>query len=170
MSKLLTLPFAHPVKVLGLVIPATILGAHAIERAGYPPCTLCLYQRIPYYVLVCVLLLAALPLADDATAKRFRRPFLILILAILLVSAGLGVFHAGVEFALWEGPRGCSGALDSSTIDNLLESLRKTKVVSCTKASFWVLGLSLSVWNAIISMGLAALVGVAALKNQDAAA
>ncbi|MCZ7861350.1 disulfide bond formation protein B [Agrobacterium salinitolerans] len=166
MSKLLRVPFAHPIKTVGLVVPATILGALAIEKAGYPPCTLCLYQRIPYYAL-CAILLAALLLANNGAAKRLRQPFLLLILAILVVSTGLGVFHAGVEFALWEGPKGCSGALDSSNIDNLLETLRQTKVVSCTKASFWVLGLSLSVWNAIISAGLAVVVAVAARRNQD---
>lgn len=163
---ILSYPFTHPVRTVGIVVPATILGALAIEKAGYPPCTLCLYQRVPYYVL-CALLLAALPLAGSQSARRLRRPFLLLVLAVLLVSAALGVFHAGVEFALWEGPRGCSGALDSTNIDNLLESLKQTKVVSCTKASFWVVGLSLSVWNAIISMGLAALVGAAVFRKQD---
>lgn len=163
---ILSYPFTHPVRTVGIVVPATILGALAIEKAGYPPCTLCLYQRVPYYVL-CALLLAALPLAGSQSARRLRRPFLLLVLAVLLVSAALGVFHAGVEFALWEGPRGCSGALDSTNIDNLLESLKQTKVVSCTKASFWVFGLSLSVWNAIISMGLAALVGAAVFRKQD---
>ncbi|MCV9964021.1 disulfide bond formation protein B [Pararhizobium sp. BT-229] len=166
---ILRYPFAHPLRTVGLVVPATILGALAIEKAGYPPCTLCLYQRVPYYVL-CALLLTILPLADSPSARRLRRPFLLLVLAVLLVSAALGVFHAGVEFALWEGPHGCSGALDSTNIDNLLASLKETKVVSCTKASFWVFGLSLSVWNAIISTGLAALVGTAVLKKQDSVA
>lgn len=164
---ILRFPFAHPVRTVGLVVPATILGALVIEKAGYPPCTLCLYQRVPYYAL-CALLLAALPFAASRTARKLHSPFLIFVLAILIVSAALGVFHAGVEFALWEGPRGCSGALDSTNIDNLLASLKETKIVSCTKASFWVFGLSLSVWNAIISTGLAALVGTAVLKKHDA--
>lgn len=167
MLKFLRFPFAHPVKTVGLVVPATILGAIAIEKAGYPPCTLCLYQRIPYYAL-CVILLASLLLANNNAARKLRQPFLLLILAILVVSTGLGVFHAGVEFALWEGPKGCSGALDSSNIDNLLETLRQTKVVSCAKASFWVFGLSLSVWNAIISAGLAVVVAIAAQIKHDA--
>lgn len=162
---ILRFPFAHPLMTVGLVVPATIIGALVIEKAGYPPCTLCLYQRIPYYAL-CALLLVVVPFAISRTARPLHRPLLILVLAILLVSAVLGIFHAGVEFALWEGPRGCSGALDSTNIDNLLASLKETKVVSCTKASFWVFGLSLSVWNAIISTGLAVIVGAAALRYQ----
>lgn len=165
MLKLLQFPFVHPVKTVGLVVPATILGALAIEKAGYPPCTLCLYQRIPYYML-CAILLAALLLANNRAAKKLRQPFLLLVLAILAVSTGLGIFHAGVEFALWEGPKGCSGTLDSSNIDNLLQTLKQTKVVSCTKASFWVFGLSLSVWNAIISAGLSIVVGSAVRKTR----
>lgn len=94
-------------------------------------------------------------------AKRVYMPFLLLLVVILAVSAGLGVFHAGVEFSLWAGPSGCSGRLDSSSMESLLESLKHTKAVSCTTASFWIFGLSLSVWNAIVSVGLGGIVAMA---------
>jgi disulfide bond formation protein DsbB len=163
---IIRLSVAHPLRTVGIVVPATILGALVIESAGYPPCTLCLYQRIPYYSL-CVLLLGALLSSPYSGTRRLRFPFLLVVFAILVASAGLGIFHAGVEFALWDGPQGCSGVLDSSNIDNLLASIKDTKVVSCTKASFWVFGLSLSVWNAIISSSLAFLVGLAIVRNKN---
>jgi disulfide bond formation protein DsbB len=160
---LLAFPFRRPMLVVGAVVPSTILGALAIQYAGFPPCHLCLLQRWPYYAL-CALLVGYSALHRKPWFNSVHRQVLSLFLAILLVSAGLGVFHAGVEFAWWEGPKDCSGSLDVSNIDNLLETLKQTKVVSCTKASFWVFGLSLSVWNAVISAGLALLVGNAAIR------
>lgn len=147
----------------GVVIPATIVGALLIEAAGYPPCTLCLYQRVPYYVLTCVLAFLFLS-RKTALYSRIERQFMLVILTTLLASAGLGGFHAGVEFGFWEGPKGCSGTLDSSNIEALLETLKQTKTVSCTKASFWIFGLSLSVWNAIISSALALVVAFGLIK------
>nr|WP_250808228.1 disulfide bond formation protein B [Neorhizobium tomejilense] len=152
-----TFAFSHPLKVVSLVAPATILGALAIERAGYPPCALCLYQRIPYYLL-CALFILIVPFSNSEIARRYYLPFALFVLAILIVSGGLGLFHAGVEFSFWKGPSGCSGSIDTTDMKTLLETLRNTKAVSCTKASFWVLGLSLSVWNSIISFGLAGVV------------
>ncbi|MBY3432948.1 disulfide bond formation protein B [Rhizobium laguerreae] len=159
----LALPFSRPLLVVGAVVPSTIFAVFAIEYMGYPPCHLCLLQRLPWFAMA-VLLLGYLAAQRMAWFNSIHRHVLFLSLAILLVSTGLGVFHAGVEFALWEGPKGCSGSLDTTNIDNLLETLKQTKVVSCTKASFWVFGLSLSVWNAIISAGLAVLVGNAAIR------
>jgi disulfide bond formation protein DsbB len=156
---------AHPIKTVGLVSTATITTALAIERAGYPPCTLCLYQRVPYYALAGFFVASAL-VGRTGLAARLYRTSMFLILAILLVSACLGIFHAGVEFSLWDGPKGCSGNLDATNVSALLDSLRSTKAVSCTRASFWIFGLSLSVWNAIVSLGLAGFVGLCLIRNK----
>lgn len=156
MSHLASIPFRHPMWTVALTMSGTIIGALAIESAGYPPCTLCLYQRVPYYALLLLFVLAWLALRFVPDLKRYTRVFSGVVLVALLISAGLGAFHAGVEFGWWEGPKGCSGSIDATSLDNLLESLKETKAVSCTKASFWIFGLSLSVWNAIVSTTLAA--------------
>jgi len=145
------------------VMAVTLAGAWIIELSGYPPCTLCLYQRKPYYLL-------AFAIPAYLAATRNPGPRLDLFVAgaticILLVSAGLGIFHAGVEGGFWQGPAGCSGSLDASSVENLLETLRNTRPVSCTKASFWVFGMSLSVWNFIISLGLSGLVAAAVARE-----
>jgi disulfide bond formation protein DsbB len=157
MTSQFSLPFRHPLIAVGSVVPAVITGAIVIEAMGYPPCTLCLYQRVPYYVMTAALVGCFAARRQEWFEVR-RRYVLLAFLAVLVVSMGLGMFHAGVEFALWEGPKGCSGTVDTTNMENLLETLRQTKVVSCTKASFWIFGLSLSVWNVVISAGLAVLV------------
>lgn len=153
MKKYVTLALSHPLKIVGAVAASTIVGALIIEALGFPPCTLCLYQRKPFYVICTLLALAALFSKTRLFAVSYR-PLLWTVMLAFVISAGLGVFHAGVEFAWWEGPKGCSGSLDTTNINSLLETLKNTKAVSCTKASIWIFGLSLSVWNAIISSGI----------------
>jgi disulfide bond formation protein DsbB len=147
---------------------ATIAGAWAFELiGGYIPCPLCLQERIPYYV--------GLPLALIALVLSPRpwpsRALLFLTAVTFIVSAGLGVYHAGAEWAWWQGPTSCAagsgGALNPG---GLLDELENIRVVSCTDASwrfphvFW--GLSFAGWNAVISIALAAIAlwGALAMK------
>ena len=125
---------------------------------GLPPCHLCFVQRWPYY--------AALPVAGAtlwlARQGRIRaaRAGLGLLAALMLASAGLGLYHAGVEWRWWTGPTDCTGA--GTAIRNakdLLKGLNDVHVVRCDEAALRVLGLSLAGWNVIASLALAALAG-----------
>lgn len=150
--------------VILLVAAATIGGALAFEYAGgLQPCPLCLLQRKPYY--------AGMALAGAAGAlplSAFWRRYALVGLSILfLLGAGLGTYHAGVEWAWWPGPSDCSGpsAAGPADIGGFLESLGKTRVVSCTEAAWRFLGVSLAGWNALVSAGLAAFAGTAARRG-----
>ncbi|MEJ8570242.1 disulfide bond formation protein B [Microbaculum marinum] len=135
---------------------ATILGAWAFEYAGYPPCPLCLDQRIPYYVgiplaLVCLIVARARPGSWPARA-------LIGIVGLLFLGgAVLAAYHAGVEWKWWPGPADCAaGAGGDVTTGNLLDSLQSTPLVRCDEAALRILGLSLAGYNVLISLALAA--------------
>ena len=133
-----------------VVMLSIISGAFFIEMLGYKPCVLCLYQRIPYYVgLFLTFVLLTMP--EHAIMKNI---FLLALIITLVVSAGLGWFHAGVEFKWWQGPKGCSGTIDAQDIQSMLESIRNTSAVSCNKPSLLIFGYSLSVWNALWSLAL----------------
>lgn len=126
------------------------------QTLGYAPCELCLKERIPYYV--------AMPLAALAAWLAGRsRPGLLAacfaaIALIFAVGAALGVYHAGVEWRFWPGPSDCTGPLDhASSVNDFLKQLQTVKVVRCDEVSLRVLGFSLAVWNAVISVGLTAL-------------
>jgi disulfide bond formation protein DsbB len=123
-----------------------------IEVLGYPPCPLCLYQRLPYYFLLTIGLVA-FPL--NAALKLGQMAWIsigsIAVLTLCL-STALGIFHAGVEFNLWQGPTGCSGAIQAANIEQLLETLKNKVAVSCKEPNILILGLSLSVWNTIVSV------------------
>lgn len=132
---------------------ATIAGALASEHLyGLVPCKLCLVERQPYYVGVPLALLALLvPMPGS-----WRRIALALLALVFLVSAGLGAYHAGVEWGFWPGPADCGGgAANAADVGGFLRQLESVKVVSCTEAAWRVLGISLAGWNAIVSAGLA---------------
>lgn len=153
----------HPRHVALLILAvagATIAGALASQHVfGLAPCKLCLQQRWPYYL--------ALPLAA-ATALvpgRWLGVGLALLALLFLTSAGLGAYHAGVEWGLFAGPSDCGGGLGpTGSVADLLQGLEREKVVSCTKAAWRFLGLSLAGWNALISLGVAVTGGWAATE------
>jgi disulfide bond formation protein DsbB len=134
---------------------ATILAAWAFQiYGGYVPCALCLQERLPYYFglpFAGVALLAALLGAP----ARIPQLFLLLAGLTFLVGFGLGVYHAGAEWAWWAGPSTCGGGL-APTSGSLLEQLDHVRVVSCTEASWRFLGLSFAGWNAAVSLVLVA--------------
>src|SRR5690606_6755649 len=79
---------------------AIILAALGFEHiGGYRPCPLCLQQRYAYYAGI-PLLFGALALMS-AEQRRFAGGLFALVAAGFLVNAGLGVYHAGVEWKLW---------------------------------------------------------------------
>ncbi len=146
--------------VIGL---AAIVAAWGFELiGGYIPCELCLQQRTPYYV---GLPIAALALIADVIGapKWIVRLALALVAVSFVYNAGLGIYQSGAQWGYWQGPTACSGngtALPASAKD-LLSSLDKVKVVSCTEVTWRFLGLSFAGWNAIIS-GLVAVLAVLA--------
>src|SRR5215470_9678892 len=88
---------------------ATILGAWFFQYVlHYLPCPLCFEQRKPYYIAIPLALIVALAAARSAP-RRLVIGGLGLLALIMLVSAGLGVYHAGIEWQFWAGPADCTG-------------------------------------------------------------
>ena len=146
------------------IAAATIGGAFAFQAAGYPPCDLCLKERLPYDAAI-VLAAAAVPVAWRGAHAATMILFGVLAL-VFLFSAGFGAYHAGVEWGLWAGPTDCTGTLGVAKSNaDFLQQLRTVKVVRCDAAAVRVFGLSLAGWNVLVSLVAA---GVA-LAGLDAA-
>jgi disulfide bond formation protein DsbB len=145
---------------------ATILGAYFFQYAmGLPPCPLCLEQRIAYYVSIPLAVLVAIGASRGAPRGLVAAGLGIVALA-MTINAGLGVFHAGVEWKWWPGPQECSGPLtDLGAGGDLLSSLKDVILVRCDEAAWRFLGLSLAGYNALISLGLAAIAAWGALRT-----
>lgn len=142
-----------------LLALAAIGGAWFSELGlGYVPCKLCLWQRWPYYIA----LLFAVTALSRLHRPEMRHSVAILALVlgvIFVVSTGLGIYHAGVEWKLWLGPSDCGGRLATAapSLDDFRKSLNSTRVVLCTEAPMRILGLSFAGWNAVVSALVAAL-------------
>ena len=148
-----------------LAAAAAIGGALVFQHGfGYQPCKLCLVQRDPYYLALPVALATALAPPQSS----WSRVGLGALALIFLISAGLGAYHAGVEWGFWPGPSDCGGASapQAGGMDDFLRSLERTRVVSCAEAAWRFLGFSLAGWNVVISLGLAVLALVAASQTQ----
>ena len=135
---------------------ATILLAHIFERFGYAPCPLCLQERYAYYFGVPATIAAFFA----ARAESFTLARVLLVLAGLafLGNAGVGVYHAGVEWKWWEGPTTCAGGTAVEWGQGgVAGAIEQAQVVSCDEASWRMLGLSFAGWNAVMSALLAGL-------------
>ena len=140
---------------LALAASAAILGgAYAFQYiGGLEPCSLCLYQRVPYWVAI------GLGLAALVLARWRRLPGLVMggIAAVFLVGAGLALYHVGVEQQLIAGPQACSaGPGEATTIEALRAQLLARPVVRCDQVPWSLFGVSLAGYNAILSLALAA--------------
>ncbi|WP_101066185.1 disulfide bond formation protein B [Roseovarius salinarum] len=139
---------------------ALLLGALAFQHlGGLAPCKLCLWQRWPHaaaVVLGAAALVrpgAALPALGGCAA---------------LTTAGLGLYHAGVEQAWWPGPAGCTGGgagLSGLSGAELLNPESAPAIVMCDEVPWQMLGVSMAGWNALVSLALAALWLIAARRG-----
>jgi disulfide bond formation protein DsbB len=124
---------------------------------GYIPCKLCLEQRIPYYIGVPLMAVAAA--ASLMGAPRWiTRSLLAIGGGLMLWGLYMGVYHSGVEWSWWAGPTDC-GAVDAGSEEgrSVLDMLDDVVPPSCDKATLRILGLSFAGWNAVASLVLAAI-------------
>ena len=152
---------ANPALMAALAVTAiaaaTLAGAWFFQLVlDIRPCPLCLEQRYAYYLAIPLGALTAL-----AAARGAPRAVVLAGLAILaaaaLGNAGLGTYHAGVEWHLWQGPTDCTGEIGNlGSAGNLLQRLDTVKVIRCDEVQWRFLGLSLAGYNVLISLLMAA--------------
>jgi disulfide bond formation protein DsbB len=143
---------------VALTAAATVAGAWFFQLVlGIVPCPLCLEQRYAYYLAIPLGLLIALAARSGAPKPLLLAGLAILVLASL-ANAGLGTYHAGVEWGFWKGPTDCSGpVVNLGSATDLLSRLDTVKVVRCDEVQWRFLGLSLAGYNLLISLLMAAI-------------
>jgi len=129
---------------------ALLVGAFGFQHlGGLPPCKLCIWQRYPHALAVLI----------GVAAVAIRGRLLPLLgMAAALTTAGVGLYHTGVERGWWEGPTTCTSSGTSGlSADDLFDKIMTAPVVRCDDVAWELLGLSMASWNGILSLGLAAL-------------
>ncbi len=155
--------------ILALGMAATVGTALGFQHiGGYIPCALCLLQREPYYWGIPVAL-GALATAAFRLPPAVTRGLIAIVGIMMIIGAGMGVYHSGVEWGFWEGPATCSTTANGMTTSaaNLLSDINTIKGPSCTEAALRVLGLSFAGWNVIASVALAAFAFRSALTRRS---
>lgn len=120
---------------------------------GLRPCVLCVYQRIPYVVIIALGLLAyALP-------PQKALWFILLAALALVVESGIAGFHIGVEQHWWEGTAHCSGQIPgaNATIEELRAAILNAPITRCDQITAQFLGISMATYNFFYSLALAGL-------------
>jgi disulfide bond formation protein DsbB len=153
---------AEPAAVAAVLAVAAILTIGGFlffqHGLGYLPCPLCYEQRYAYYFGAPLAVLLWLGANYGASNRVLMLGFAVLTLGFLW-TAGIGVFHAGVEWKFWPGPSDCTGPLNNLSAGGLLDQISKIRVVRCDEAAWRFLGISLAGYNAVIGLVLA---GIAA--------
>jgi disulfide bond formation protein DsbB len=148
------------------IAAATLAGAWYFQLVlDIRPCPLCLEQRYAYYLAILLGTLTALAASRGAPRAVLLAGLAILSLAAL-GNAGLGTYHAGVEWGFWQGPTDCTGPVGNlGSAGDLLKRLETVKVIRCDEVQWRFLGLSLAGYNVLISLLMAAVAGWGLAKS-----
>ena len=140
-------------RALALGVPLALMaGALAFQYLGHLyPCHLCWWQRYPHYAAI-----ALAALAFVVPGRRLRVALVALAAVAILVSGGIGAYHAGVEYHWWQGAAECTS---TRTGPVTLDSILRAPIVRCDVPQWTLGGISLAGFNAVFSLvgGLAVL-------------
>ena len=162
-------PFLERWRLCAVLVAAAMLAtAHAFETfGGYAPCMLCLRQREVYWAVL-GLGLAFMVLVRTPGGPRWRAATCWVLALAFAVSCAVAVYHAGAEWKFWPGPQTCSGVAGKVSLADMKALLNGAtfKPPSCENAAWRMAGLSMAGWNALLSLGLAGMSVLAALREQ----
>ena len=133
--------------IIFAVISLAIISALMIQYwLGHEPCKLCLYQRIPYF-------LAILLIIKIFFFKKYEKITLLILFLLFVGSAALAFYHLGIEQGFFNESLACTTPDLSKTIskEQLLEQLKQNSI-SCKDVNFKILGISLAAINIIFSL------------------
>ena len=150
-------------RLIALLLPAALLaGAFGSEYfGGLVPCEMCWWQREAHMVAV---VFAALAFAAPVRSSP-SRTLVLLAAAAIAVSGAIGVYHAGVEAKIFEGFTQCTATARATNTADLLKQIVHAPLVRCDEVQFRFLGISMAGWNAILSLGGAAVILVLTLRG-----
>ena len=151
-------------RALALLLPLALLGGALGSQylGGLHPCEMCYWQRWPHAAAI---VLAGAAFTAPAASQRSRM-LTLLAAAAIAVSGAIGVYHAGVEAKIFEGLTTCTSLPRGASTADLLKQITQAPLVRCDQVQFRFFGISMAGWNAILSLGGAALIALLTLKER----
>ena len=132
-----------------VLISLALISAFVVEYwLGHKPCKLCLYQRIPYFLSILIIIRIFF-------TKKYEKIFLLILSLIFLCSSALAFYHFGIEQGFFNESLACTVSDLTKTLskEELLEQL-KNNTISCKDVNFRIFGMSLAAINTIFSIVL----------------
>jgi len=125
-----------------------LLSAYYIQYVlKVPPCPMCQYQRIPYYLAVVVLGVFFFNIMD------FKKLILFLIF-LSFINIAISFYHIGIEQGFFNELTSCKDNLGANNTQELLKELSNKGIVSCKEVSFRIFGFSLATLNFLVNIAL----------------
>ncbi len=149
-------------KLLLFLAISILGGVYFFEYViGLYPCELCLYQRIPWLLLIGVCSFGII------YKRRLHLVNILIIMATitLMISAALAIFHVGVEQHWWQGLSSCStNSVMPNKLADLKAAIMAAPVIKCDDIAWSLFGISMAGYNAIISIISSGITSVIAIK------
>ena len=130
-----------------LISLIALISAYFIEYIlGHQPCILCLYERIPFFLALLIVLI-------NYKYDKFEKYLILLLSIIFLIATILSLYHLGIEQGFIQESLLCNLEKGANILDKdeILKQLQQ-KSISCKDVTFKILGLSLTSYNIIISL------------------
>ena len=124
-----------------------LVSAYFIEYIlGHQPCNLCLYERIPYFLAILIVLI-------NYKYNKLEKYIILSLAIIFLIATILSLYHLGIEQGFIQESLLCDLEKGANIFDKdeILKQLQQ-KNISCKDVTFQIFGLSLTSYNIIISI------------------
>ena len=133
--------------VILIFIFSVLMSAYIIEyQLGHQPCKLCLYERIPYFLAILLIL-------KIFFIKSYEKVTLLILSLVFVISSVLAFYHFGIEQGFFDESLTCTAPELSKVLskEQILEQLKQNNI-SCKDVSLRIMGLSLAAINTIFSL------------------
>ena len=137
---------------LMIFISFILVSAFVIEyKLGHQPCKLCIYERIPYFLAILLIMKILL-------IRSYEKITLLILSLVFMISSVLAFYHFGIEQGFFKESLACKTGNLSENLskEEILEQL-KQNTIGCKNVSFRILGFSLAAINTIFSIFLSAI-------------
>ena len=124
-----------------------LISAYFIEYIlGHQPCNLCVYERIPYFLAILIVLI-------NYKYNKLEKYLILSLALIFLIATILSLYHLGIEQGFIQESLLCDLEKGANIVDKdeILKQLQQ-KSISCKDVTFKIFGLSLTNYNIIISL------------------
>ena len=127
-----------------VALSAALIGQYFF---GLYPCYLCLWQRVPYAVVVLLSVLGVI--ATKQMGVKYGAFNIVLCGIAFLINSGIAFFHVGVEQGWWTS--GCSVPdLSNLSPEDMMTAIKAAPTVSCADIPWQMFGISMAGYNVIL--------------------